>query len=83
MPIENRRDCSKSSARRFHDYLERVLDDADRGDFPIISRARDCEPFNYFVHALNGMHDAGDVKGIKDLTATMCREIWRLEDEEL
>jgi hypothetical protein len=55
--------------------MERVLDDAEAGDFPIRHRSRDCERLNIHASTLNSLHEAGRVEELRRYMAGMVAAI--------
>lgn len=74
------RRTNRSGNDRLRMFLERVLSDAENERFPIDTRSRDCERFNYFAIQLNARHMAGDVEGVRKEIANIVRVLASLEE---
>ena len=53
-------------------YLSRLYDEsADEANFPLQGRSRDCEPWNWYLHALNAAHESGNRDEVKRLRSVV------------
>jgi len=59
--------------------LERVLEEADKGNFPISYRRRDCERGNIFPMSLNAAHARGDLDEIKKIKCGILKALFFMD----
>lgn len=53
-------------------YLARLYEEsADVGNFPLQGRSRDCEPWNWYLFALNSAHESGNQDEVKRLRSVV------------
>jgi len=79
MALDKPKPENRRKQRSFSRAVERFIDDAEKGRFPIKHRKRDCERVNWFAAELNRLHREGDPKGMQQGIAQMLRAVFEEE----